>query len=169
MTIRYAPSTGNFYPYTEEYATLPDDIVEVDYADFERVMARKPGQTFALKRGKLVISDAPPVAFEILAAHYLDKIRLARDTVLNRLAGIGFAALAGGDKLAVQAIAAARADLLDITTCAGVAAAQDMPALQAAVCAELLRIASSLPDEARRAFTDAGIPVSVSLPASGED
>lgn len=156
MKIRYAKSTGNFYPYTQHYATLPADIIDVDYADFERAMARQPGQTFSFKRGKLVITDAPSIPFTSLAAHYMDKVRLARDAVLNRLAGIGFAALASGDAATVQAISTARADLLDITTCQLVSAAEDMPALQAAVEHEYSRIASTLPDEARRAFADAG-------------
>lgn len=166
MNIRYAKSTGNFYPYTEDYATLPADIIDVAYADFERAMARQPGQTFSFKRGKLVIADAPPVTFAILAAHYMDKVRLARDAVLNRLAGIGFAALASGDAATVQAISTARADLLDITTCKLVSAAEDMPALQAAVEREYSRIASALPDEARRAFADAGVALSTIQPTN---
>ena len=160
MNIRYAKSTGNFYPYTEDYAALPADIIDVSYADFERAMARQPGQTFSFKRGKLVITDAPPVPFAILAAHYMDKVRLARDAVLNRLAGIGFAALASGDAATVHSISTARADLLDITTCKLVSAAEDMPALQAAVERDYSRIASALPDEARRAFADAGTTLS---------
>lgn len=166
MNIRYSKSTGNFYPYTEDYATLPDDITDVDYADFERAMARQPGQTFAFKRGKLVISDAPPIAFATLAEHYMDKVRLSRDAVLNRLAGIGFAALASTDMATVQAISMARTDLLNITACPAVCAAEDMPALQAAVEREYNRIAGMLPDEARRAFADAGAALPAVLSAN---
>jgi len=166
MNIRYSKSTGNFYPYTEDYATLPDDIIDVDYADFERAMARQPGQTFSFKRGKLVISDAQPAAFATLAEHYMDKVRLARDAVLNRLAGIGFAALASADMATVQAISTARADLLDITTCPAVRAADDMPSLQGAVEHEYSRIADTLPDEARRAFAEAGAALPAALSAN---
>ncbi|WP_058050286.1 hypothetical protein [Janthinobacterium sp. Ant5-2-1] len=162
MPLHYSPSTGNFYPDEISYANLPDDLIEVDDKDFTAAMSRPRGHTFAFKKGKLVISAPVPELFATQFNAYLVGVRKTRDGILNRLAGIGFAAMADGDADTVQTIAAARAWLLDITICPTVAAAQDIEVLRAAVSAEYVRIAATLSDEGRRAFADAGI----TLPAS---
>ena len=142
----YSKATGGFYPESkravyETAGTWPEDAVAVT-----------PEEEATLRTSTLVDES-----FAALSARYFDSVRTTREVVLNRLAGIGMAALANDDTAAVQAIHMARADLLDITSCAAVLAAQDIAALQAAVNAEYARIAATLPDEARRAFADAGI------------
>jgi len=142
----YSMSTGGFYPASkqadyEQAGTWPEDAIAVT-----------PEEEAALRTSTLVDES-----FAALSARYFDSVRTAREVVLNRLAGIGMAALANDDTAAVQAIHMARADLLDITSCAAVLAAPDIAALQAAVSAEYARIAATLPDEARRAYSDAGI------------
>jgi hypothetical protein len=142
----YSKATGGFYPESkqavyETAGTWPEDAVAVT-----------PEEEATLRTSTLVDES-----FAALSARYFDSVRTTREVVLNRLAGIGMAALANDDTAAVQAIHMARADLLDITSCAAVLAAQDIAALQAAVNAEYGRIAATLPDEARRAFADAGI------------
>ncbi|MCA1862913.1 hypothetical protein LE191_22645 [Janthinobacterium sp. HSC-3S05] len=112
------------------------------------------GATFDFVKGKLKITKAPAISFSDIVGTHLDAVRATRDAILNRLAGIGFAAMASGDAGTVQAITAARACLLDITICPTVAAAQDIATLQAAVSAEYARIAATLSGEARRAFDD---------------
>ena len=172
MTIYFSSETRGFYTDAINGDAIPADAVEVSQDAYDALHAAQncsAGTIVAGADGQPEFRLAEPASHAAMRGAFLQSVRTRREAILNRLAGVGFAALASGDTLAVQAIAVARADLLDITTCAGVAAAQVVPALQAAVCAELLRIASALPDEARRAFTDAGIPVSVSLPASGED
>lgn len=163
MTIFYSNTTRGFYPEDmradyEQAGTWPADGVEV--APEDEAMLREAitaGATIRKKSGgKWSITAPPPPPFAVLAAPYLAGVRQTRDAILNRLAGIGFAAMASSDAVTAQAIAAARTCLLDITVCPTVAAAQDMDALQAAVSAEFQRIADALPDEARRAFDDAG-------------
>ena len=154
MTIRYSYSTGNFYPHYIEYPHLPDDLIEVDEDDYAAAMSRPAGHTFQFENGQLVITAPTPTPVLVLCDTFLVGVRKTRDGILNRLAGIGFAAVASGDTDTVQAIITARTCLLDITICPTVAAAQDIEALQAAVNAEFARIAATLSGEARRAFDD---------------
>jgi hypothetical protein len=156
MTIRYSYSTGNFYPDEIDYPSLPDDLIDVDEEDFTTAMGRPAGHAFQFVNGQLVITAPTPTPLLVLCDVYLVGVRKTRDGILNRLAGIGFAAVANGDTDTVQAIIAARTWLLDITICPSVAAARDLDELQAAVRAEFQRIADTLPNEARRAFDDAG-------------
>ena len=156
MTIQYSPSTGNFYPDEIDYPSLPDDLIDVDEEDFTTAMGRPAGHAFQFVDGQLVIAAPTPTPLLVLCDVYLVGVRKTRDGILNRLAGIGFAAVAVGDTDTVQAIIQARACLLDITICPTVTAARDLDELQAAVSSELQRIADTLPNEARRAFDDAG-------------
>ena len=155
MPVRYSPSTGFFYPTCIEYQDIPSDVFEVSEADHLAAHnARAAGGSFKFVNGTLRTTPAPPIPYVQVCAAYLDTVRARRDGILNRLAGIGFAAMASGDAATAQAIATARAWLLDITICPTVAAAQDIEALQAAVNAEYARIAATLSGEARRAFDD---------------
>lgn len=163
MSVFYSNKARGFFPGAmraayEAAGTWPADGVEVTRED--EAMLRDAicaGATIRKQSGgKWDITAPPPPPFAVLAAPYLASVRQTRDAILNRLAGIGFAAMASGDAGTVQTIAAARACLLDITICPTVAAAQDMETLQAAVSAEFARIAATLSDEARRAFDEAG-------------
>ena len=154
----FSPSCCGFFDTSIADLAIPDDAREVTPAHYEALFA-------AQAQGFDIVADAAgnPVArqrasapFSVLAERYLEATRKTRDAILNRLAGIGFAAMADGDADTVQAIAVARTWLLDITICPTVAAAQDIEALQAAVSAEFQRIADALPQEARRAFDAAG-------------
>ena len=162
-TMYFSSNTRGFYPEQmradyDAAGTWPDDAVEVSTEDEARL--REAIAASASIRmtagGKWKITAAPPPPFAVLAAPVLASVRQVRDAILNRLAGIGFAAMADGDADTVQAIAAARTCLLDITTCPTVSAARTLDVLQAAVSAEFQRIADTLPQEARRAFDDAG-------------
>lgn len=154
MTIRYSYSTGNFYPHYIEYPHLPDDLIEVDDDDYAAAMGRPAGHTFQFENDQLVITAPTPTPLLVQCDSYLVSVRKTRDGILNRLAGIGFAAVANDDTDTVQAINAARTCLLDITICPSVTAARDLDELQAAVGTEFQRIADALPQEARRAFDD---------------
>lgn len=156
MTIRYSYSTGNFYPHYIEYPHLPDDLIEVDDDNYAAAMGRPAGHTFQFENGQLIITAPTPTPLLVQCDTFLVGVRKTRDGILNRLAGIGFAAVASGDTDTVQAIIAARTSLLDITIRPSVTAARDLDALQAAVGTEFQRIADALPQEARRAFDDAG-------------
>ena len=167
MTIRYSYSTGNFYPHYIEYPHLPDDLIEVDEEDYAAAMSRPAGHTFQFENGQLVITAPTPTPVLVLCDTFLVGVRKTRDGILNRLAGIGFAAMASGDTDTVQAIITARTCLLDITICPAVTAARDLDELQAAVSSEFQRIADTLPQEARRAFEDAGITLAPSTTLPG--
>lgn len=156
MTIHYSYSTGNFYPQHIEYPHLPDDLIEVDDKDYAAAMGRPAGHSFQFENGRLVITAPTPTPLLVQCDTFLVGVRKTRDGILNRLAGIGFAAVASGDTDTVQTIITARTCLLDITICPSVTAARDLDELQAAVSAEFQRIADTLPQEARRAFDDAG-------------
>ncbi|MBW3513068.1 hypothetical protein [Janthinobacterium sp. NKUCC06_STL] len=163
MTTFFSKTTLGFYPSAmrgdyDAAGTWPDDAREVSMED-EATLRDAIAACASIRLtagGKWKITAAPAPAFTALAAPYLASVRQTRDAILNRLAGIGFAAMANGDADTVRAITAARACLLDITICPTVAAAQDMETLQAAISAEYARIAATLPDEARRAFDDVG-------------
>lgn len=157
MPVRYSPSTGFFYPVNIAYQDIPSDVFEVSEADHLAAhTVRASGGSFKFVKGMLRTTPPPAIPYAQVSAAYLDSVRARRDAILNRLAGIGFAAMANGDADTVRAITAARACLLDITICQTVAAAQDMDALQAAISAEFARIAATLSDEAQRAFDEAG-------------
>ncbi|OFJ49194.1 hypothetical protein BA896_010220 [Janthinobacterium lividum] len=161
MTVRYSPSTGFFYPTSIEYQHIPSDVFEVSEADHLAAhTARASGGSFKFVKGTLRITPPPAIPYAQLSVPYLDTVRARRDAILNRLAGIGFAAMANGDAGTVRAITAARECLLDITICPTVAASQDMETLQAAISVEFARIAATLSDEAQRAFDDSSAAAS---------
>lgn len=84
----------------------------------------------------------------------LAKVREAREVVLNRLAGIGLAASAGGDSATLHACLAARTSLLNITTDAGVKAATDDASLTAALMKAYGAIVAAAPASAHKAFAE---------------
>lgn len=53
--MRFSKSTGCFYPESEQYAVLPDDIITVPEADYDAAMAREPGDTLDVIRGRVVV------------------------------------------------------------------------------------------------------------------
>lgn len=152
----------------ESAGTWPADAIDVSSNDEDKLRAAISAGA-GIKRlasGSWKITAPPAPSFAVLAAPYLASVRQARDAVLNRLAGIGFAALAFEDLPTVRGITSARTSLLDVTTCESVAACGDIAALQAAVSAEFWRIGAALPEEARRAFDDAGMPFTALPPAA---
>ena len=144
----YSKSTGGFYPASKktEYeaaGSWPVDAVEVTRE--EEAALRLP----------ILVQES----FAITSVRYLDSLRVARELILNRLAGIGLAAQVNEDAPMVDAIVMARKELLEITSCKTVSAAKSMTALRKAVDKEVNRIADTLPEEARRAFEGVGLAV----------
>jgi hypothetical protein len=157
MKTRYSPSTGTSYPLDIDYGTnLPADVIEVLQADYEAAMlARSAGNSIAFPKGKLVITPPAPVPFATLSAPFLAEVRTTREAILNRLAGIGLAALVDGDSGVAEAIAQARRQLLDITEAPEVLAAigaENKDALEEAVKVRYKAIAAGVPLEVRNAF-----------------
>jgi hypothetical protein len=87
---------------------------------------------------------------------YLGEVRDLREKILNRLAGIGMAALVADDQDTVGACVTARQRLLDITKIPGAVAATDLPSLEAAVKQEYASIVASVPVELVNAFNQVG-------------
>ena len=152
----FSPSCCGFFDTSIVDLAIPDDAREVTPEHYYALFA-------AQAQGFDIVADAAgnPVArqrasapFSVLAERHLETTRKTRDTILNRLAGIGFAALANGDSATVEAISDARLRLLDITTCAGVLAAGDLDALRLAIADEYAQIAAALPEEAQRTFAE---------------
>jgi len=101
-----------------------------------------------------VLIDAPP--FSVVVAAYLATVRAIREQVLNRLAGIGFAALLASDTAVAMAAATARQALLDITVAPAVLAATDIEGMTTAMKAAYAAIIAAAPPVIREAFdTDA--------------
>lgn len=155
--IRYSPSTGAFYPLDIDYGKgLPADVIEVSLADHAAALAaREVGASIKFADGHLVITPRPPIPFANLAAPFLAEVRTTREAILNRLAGIGLAALVDGETGIAEAIAQARRQLLDITEAPEVLAAigaENMAALEDAVKVRYKAIAAGVPLEVRNAF-----------------
>lgn len=89
-------------------------------------------------------------------ARYLnDEVRAPREKLLNRLAGIGFAADKRGDQATVDAYLVARDRLLGLTTTPAAQAAKaafDLAALKSAVKQEYVEIVTSVPASLINAF-----------------
>ncbi|NVI81927.1 hypothetical protein [Janthinobacterium sp. BJB401] len=154
LKIRYSEMTGSFYPLDIDYGdTLPTDAIAVDWADFDTAMKRPLGHTFHFVDGRLIIAAPEPTPFADQAAAYLGAVRASRDDILNRIAGVGFAAMQSADSELVQAVIAARQALLDITTVPNVVAATDSDALAAAIHDAYLAIIESAPERLLPAFT----------------
>ena len=146
MHIRYSPTTGNFYPVDLMYPHgLPADLIEVSQDDFTAVLQRPAGYRFAFLDGELVISAPEPEPYAQVAQAYLDSVRTKRDQILNRLSGIGFAAVEEADQRIVQAVLAARQALLDITDVPAVLAAANADELKQAVNAAYQQIVAQAP------------------------
>ena len=152
MKIRFSRTTKQFYPLDIQYPDIPDDIQEVDISLFEEAMARPAGSSFDIVDGALVITAAATPIFSELATAYLDTVRATRETILNRLAGIGMAALVGADTATATAVATARTALLNITTDTTVLAATDLPGLKAAVLSIYKAIVAAAPAGLVKAF-----------------
>lgn len=66
--MKFSKTTGCFYPDDIHYTNPPDDLIEVQQADFETAMARAADSTLTVEDSQLVIVPAPiPSAEELLA------------------------------------------------------------------------------------------------------
>jgi hypothetical protein len=92
------------------------------------------------------------VPFSKQREEFLTEVRATREQILNRLAGIGAAAVVSGDTATQQAFVTARQGLLDLTSDPGVLAATDLPGLKLAVLLAYRSIVSSMPDSIVNAF-----------------
>lgn len=79
--MRFAKSTGCFYPENFEYPELPADIIDVPKEDFDGAMARGQGDPLDVIDGRVVIVFlAAQTAAEIKASKW-DAIKTKRDTI----------------------------------------------------------------------------------------
>ena len=68
--MRYADSTGCFYPEDIEYTDLPDDLIDATDAEYQAALsAREQGGSLTVVAGKLeIIPPVPPTEAELQAA-----------------------------------------------------------------------------------------------------
>lgn len=78
---RFCKSTGCFYPLSENYASLPSDIIDVPASDYEAAMARNPGDTLDVANGRVVVVPKPAQSATEAKAAMWDTIKAKRDTV----------------------------------------------------------------------------------------
>ena len=79
MNTRFAKSTGCFYPFSENYANLPADIIDVPQEDFDAAMARNPGDTLDVVDGRVVVIPKPAATKAELQAAAWSGIKAERD------------------------------------------------------------------------------------------
>lgn len=110
----YSPGTRGFYG--------PDDVLPADAIETTDLVASQVLD--AQRQGTPLEVDANGVPIVISAALNLQgmrntvfpEARALRETILNRLTGIGLAALASGDTTTLTAVATLRLQLLNLTS-----------------------------------------------------
>ncbi|MGK5004102.1 hypothetical protein [Janthinobacterium sp. LB2P70] len=158
MNKFFSVATGGFYGAAlrgdyDGAGTWPADAVEVTATtEGELRAAICRGDTIKLSGAKFIFTPAPAAPFAPVAAAYLDTVRVIREQVLNRLAGIGMAALLAADTKTAQAAAGARQALLDITIAPAVLAATDLEGMVTAMRGAYAAIITAAPPAIREAF-----------------
>jgi hypothetical protein len=116
--------------------------------------------------GDIVIADAPSAQhnyingewklnieeLNTIITDYLNSIRVMREVLLNRLAGIGLAALMKNDTATVQAISYCRTSLLNITKLEAVLTATDLNDLKIVIEAAYADIISASPANIKKIY-----------------
>jgi hypothetical protein len=79
--MRFSKTTGGFYPSDVQYASLPDDLVEVTDDDYQALLE---GQTagkriVADESGRPVLQDPPPPTVEQVIAQYTSMVQARLD------------------------------------------------------------------------------------------
>lgn len=136
MNMFFAASTQGFYDpnFRHDYdaaQSWPADAVEVDPETEARLRA-------AIQAGAVILAlgedwEITPAPFAGQAAERMDSFRRAREIALNRLSGIGFAALLAGDTEHAQEVSTVRAALLDIPALPAVSGADSAESLATAL------------------------------------
>lgn len=154
--MKFSPSTGSFYPSEINYGDdLPSDLVPASDNDFSHAMeARAAGRQIDYVDGAFVATAPPEVPFSTIAKQYMVEVRSLREPILNRLPGIGMAAMAMGDSATLEAVLSARTALLAITEAPGVSEAENLDSLKGAVLAEYRRIVAAAPHAVKTSFKD---------------
>lgn len=114
--------------------TWPSDAIEVD-PETEVALRAALATGAAIEHAGQEWRVTPPLAipFSVLAAPQMDAFRQNREIALNRLNGLGFAALLSNNSGHAQEIAAVRSNLLSVPEVPAVRDAEDLDALGAAL------------------------------------
>lgn len=141
--MRYARIEDGLVVAVEEW--MPEDAPEELIQDDDVQLGdRWDGEAFTSSQPAHVWSGAAT----------LSQVRELREMVLNRLAGIGFAALAANDTDTVERVLAARTALLGITTAPQVQGACDEASLRMALVTVYLGIKATAGPALDKAFQD---------------
>ncbi|RIQ63488.1 DUF4376 domain-containing protein [Bordetella avium] len=79
--MRFSKSTGSFYPESEQYAVLPDDIITVPQEDYDVAMARAPGDTLDVVGGRVVVVPRPAPTDAEIKADKWTAVKAKRDAI----------------------------------------------------------------------------------------
>lgn len=141
---------------------IPEDAKEISK---EHHAALLQGQS----EGNKIVGDSegfplliapPPVPFAEQAAQFMGDMRATRELILNRLTGIGVAAVIDGDAGTSGVVSRVRQQLLDITEAPAVVAAmmaENLGALEDAVAARYKEIAAAAPPAIRSVFNQISV------------
>jgi hypothetical protein len=77
--MKFAKSTGCFYPDDENYSSLPLDIIPVPQSDFDSAMQRAPGDTLDVVNGRVVVVPKPATTLAEKKAMRWTDIKAERD------------------------------------------------------------------------------------------
>lgn len=113
----YSKSTGGFYSAEIHGASIPADAVEITDALHASLLAgQSAGKIISPGlNGAPTLTDPPPSDPKIVIDAKLAAVRVVREGILNRLAGIVLAANLTGDTATTAAYVTVRQGLLDIT------------------------------------------------------
>lgn len=141
-----------------EFVDLPDEmsiasifpppLVWVDVTDIDP----RPQQNWTYIEGVFAPPPPPPDPFPGEKAAVLRNIRNIRETILNRLAGIGVIALYDSDTVIMDAIKTGRQALLELPQHPSILAASNRVELDAAILSVYRGIASAVPLSLKSAF-----------------
>jgi hypothetical protein len=123
-------------------ANIPADIDNTDYANYLIWLSD--------------INNIPEPMYVIpytdIFNTYIDCVRTVREVLLNRLAGIGLAALIKNDTTTMQAISDCRTSLLNITKLEVVVTAVNLDDLKTAIAASYVDIVNNTPNSFKKIY-----------------
>lgn len=150
----YSATTGGFYDREIHGDNIPADAVEITAEEHVTLLnGQSSGKRIVADENGFPVLAAPP-AIPFDPVPLLEKVRQAREVVLNRLSGIGMAAIIANDATTVQAVLSVRQGLLDITKVATPEVSGSYDTLRAAFMESYAAIVDSAPANVKNAFAE---------------
>lgn len=140
----------------EKIGLWPEDAKEYPPEVFEMTVSNRPINKIMVPGadGAPILTDPDPLPLSAIKSNFFEKVRTARETVLNRLAGIGLAAQISNDAVTVAKVITTRMALLNITSASEVNAATDEAELKSALLSEYQAIIAEAGEDLKNSFVD---------------